>query len=96
MATALQEQPLIVSIEADKFVFQFYSSGVLDNTNCGTNLDHAVLVVGKGTESDGTEYWRVKNSWNTSWGDQGYIKLAVTGNDAGICGVQVEPMLTRL
>ena len=87
MATALQEQPLIVSIEADRFVFQFYSDGVLDSSNRGTNLDHAVLVVGKGTESDGTEYWRVKNSWNTSWGEQGYVRLAVTGNDFGICGV---------
>ena len=91
MKSALAQQPLAVSIEADKYVFQAYSSGILDSTKCGTRLDHAVLTVGWGTEN-GQEYWLVKNSWNTSWGDQGYIKLAIV-DGAGICGVQMEPEL---
>ena len=90
MKAALNVQPLAVSIEADKLCFQFYSSGVLDNTACGTSLDHAVLAVGYGTEN-GQDYWLVKNSWNTTWGDQGYIKLAIV-DGAGICGVQMEPL----
>lgn len=58
--------------------FQFYSSGVMDNPKCGTNLDHAVLVVGYGTDANsGLEYWLVKNSWDMTWGDEGYIKLGV-------------------
>lgn len=91
MKSALAQQPLAVSIEADKYVFQAYQSGILDSTKCGTRLDHAVLTVGWGTEN-GQEYWLVKNSWNTSWGDQGYIKLAIV-DGAGICGVQMEPEL---
>ena len=90
MKAALAQQPLAVSIEADKRVFQTYKSGVLDSTKCGTKLDHAVLAVGYGTE-DGTDYWLVKNSWNTTWGDQGYVKLAVVDGE-GICGVQMGPL----
>ena len=89
MKAALAVQPLAVSIEADKYVFQAYQSGVLDSTSCGTSLDHAVLTVGWGNES-GQDYWLVKNSWNTTWGDQGYIKLAIVDGN-GICGVQMEP-----
>ena len=89
MQAALVTQPLAVAIEADKMVFQTYSSGVLSSSKCGTNLDHAVLVVGNGTE-DGQDYWLVKNSWNTTWGDKGYIKLAKDSTD-GTCGVQIDP-----
>ena len=71
-------------------VFQTYQSGVMSSTKCGTSLDHAVLAVGYGTEN-GEDYWLVKNSWNTTWGDQGYIKLAVV-DGKGICGVQMEPL----
>ena len=89
MKAALAKQPLAVSIEADQKVFQYYSSGVMDDASCGTYLDHAVLTVGWGNEG-GQDYWLVKNSWNTTWGDQGYIKLAIVEGE-GICGVQMEP-----
>ena len=89
MKAALVKQPLAVGIEADKMVFQTYKSGVLTSSKCGTNLDHAVLAVGYGTE-DGQDYWLVKNSWNTTWGDQGYIKLGRDSSD-GTCGVQIDP-----
>jgi len=91
MQAALNTAPLAVAIEADKMVFQTYSTGVLSSSKCGTNLDHAVLVVGNGTE-DGQDYWLVKNSWNTTWGDQGYIKLA-KDSSSGTCGVQLDPQL---
>jgi len=94
MKSALSGRPLAVSIQADKSCFQLYSSGVLNNTKCGTNLDHAVLTVGWGTES-GQEYWLVKNSWGTGWGDKGYIKLAIVSGK-GICGVQMEPLYPKL
>jgi len=92
MKEALNGRPLSVSIEADKFCFQTYKSGIFSNTKCGTSLDHAVLAVGYGTEN-GQDYWIVKNSWNTTWGDEGYIRIAATSEgDEGICGVQMEPL----
>ena len=96
MKNALAGQPLAVSIEADKYVFQTYKSGVLNSTKCGTSLDHAVLVAGWGTDADsGLDYWLVKNSWNTSWGLNGYIKLAIV-EGAGNCGVQMEPLTVSI
>lgn len=85
-----------VAIEADKFKFQAYKSGVFDDPNCGTNLDHAVLLVGYGTDSTGQEYWLMKNSWGSSWGDDGYMKMASIGDGPGTCGVQMDPVYATL
>ena len=91
MKNALNQQPLMVAIEADSYYFQLYSSGILTNVSeCGTNLDHAVLAVGYGTEN-GTDFWLIKNSWGTSWGEKGYVKLGMNHFN-GVCGVQIQPI----
>jgi len=94
LKAAVAQQPVSVSIEADKLVFQMYNGGVLNSTKCGTTLDHAVLVTGYGTDaSTGLDYWLVKNSWAASWGESGYIRIAQTvDGDAGICGIQSGPL----
>ena len=82
----------LFAIEADKLSFQFYRSGVYTASNCGTNLDHGVLLVGYG-EVDGNKYWKVKNSWGTVWGDEGYIKLGrgdEYNNGSGQCGMLMQ------
>ncbi len=82
--------PTSIAIEADQSSFQNYQSGVL-TAACGTSLDHGVLVVGYGTLS-GTDYWKVKNSWGSTWGDAGYILLE-RGNKqtGGECGILADP-----
>jgi len=89
---AVAQQPVAVAIEADTRYFQSYSGGVLDSPSCGTSLDHGVLIVGYG-EENGQKYWLLKNSWSTSWGEQGYFRILRTDstNDPGICGVAMDP-----
>ena len=89
---AVAQQPVSIAIEADTRYFQSYSGGVLTSTSCGTNLDHGVLIVGYG-EENGQKYWLVKNSWGVTWGDKGYVKIArsESTNDAGICGIAMDP-----
>ena len=87
---AVSLQPVSVAIEADQMSFQFYSSGVL-TSSCGSNLDHGVLVTGYGT-LNGVDYWKVKNSWGSSWGQEGYILLSRNVKQAsGQCGILSEP-----
>jgi cathepsin L len=92
LKAAVAQQPVAVAIEADTRYFQSYSSGVLTSTSCGTTLDHGVLIVGYGTEN-GIDYYLVKNSWGTTWGDKGYVKIARSSstNDPGICGIAMDP-----
>jgi len=85
LMAAVNLGPVSIAIEADQFVFQFYSGGVLDSAACGTNLDHGVLVVGYGTDSASSKpYWIVKNSWGTSWGESGYVRLVRDKNQCGL------------
>jgi C1A family cysteine protease len=81
-----------VAIEADQYAFQYYSSGVLTGT-CGTSLDHGVLVVGYGTDGS-QDYWKVKNSWGTTWGEEGYVLICRAcdkNGKAGECGIDSDP-----
>jgi C1A family cysteine protease len=89
LETAIVQQPVSVAVEADQSVFQFYSGGVMDSA-CGTQLDHGVLAVGYGTDA-GKEYYKVKNSWGSDWGEKGYIRLGrgAKFNPSGQCGIQM-------
>jgi len=85
LRAAVAKQPVSIAIEADRTAFQFYKSGVLDSAACGTHLDHGVLIVGFGTDSSlGKDYWKVKNSWGASWGEDGFIRMVRGKNQCGL------------
>eukprot|EP01113_Clastostelium_recurvatum_P017412 TRINITY_DN2043_c0_g1_i1.p1 TRINITY_DN2043_c0_g1~~TRINITY_DN2043_c0_g1_i1.p1 ORF type:complete len:155 (-),score=29.59 TRINITY_DN2043_c0_g1_i1:82-546(-) len=74
--------PLSVLLNAASL--QFYHPGVFDPPFCDpTSLDHAVLLVGYGTDGD-KDYWLVKNSWGPKWGEDGYFRIL---RGKGKCGI---------
>ena len=90
---AVSRGPVSVAIEADTYTFQLYNGGIFDSEKCGTNLDHGVLIVGYGEEL-GVQYWIVKNSWGTNWGENGYIRIKRSDADVnsdGVCGIAMQP-----
>ncbi|KAL1190464.1 Germination-specific cysteine protease 1 [Cardamine amara subsp. amara] len=87
---AISYQPVSVAIEAGGRVFQHYQSGIFTG-KCGTDLDHAVVAVGYGSEN-GVDYWIVRNSWGPRWGEEGYIRMErnLAASKSGKCGIAVE------
>lgn len=80
--TALVQQPLVVVMNADCTLFNNYGGGIItDDKNCACNdgscLDHALLMVGYDDTSSPPSF-EIKNSWGTSWGEEGYFRVAQT------------------
>mmetsp|Transcript_25903 Transcript_25903/g.22217 ORF Transcript_25903/g.22217 Transcript_25903/m.22217 type:complete len:93 (-) Transcript_25903:40-318(-) len=73
-----------------------YKSGVITTRICGEgNLNHMVTIVGYGSTPAGVQYWKIVNSWGTSWGDKGYayIQRNDPTNPAGPCSIMRDPDL---
>jgi C1A family cysteine protease len=89
LLAAIAKGPVSVTIDASQTVFHQYSGGIISGTACGTSLDHAVAAVGFGTDAEtGLDYYLVRNSWGTSWGEGGYFRVAREGDGYGVCGIQ--------
>ena len=93
LSKALLGGPITIGMEARGQQVRFYKSGIISQ-RCGTDLDHAVLLVGYGTNDQGVSYWILKNSWGVFWGEQGYFRvlrdLSKEGTP-GVCGIYMEP-----
>ncbi|KRW99656.1 hypothetical protein PPERSA_03457 [Pseudocohnilembus persalinus] len=86
---AVANGPISIAINGGSIYFQLYGGGILTNTGCKANLDHAVNIVGYDTTGS-TPYWNIKNSWGSSWGESGYIRIEIVEGE-GICGCQADP-----
>ena len=85
LASGITKQPVSVTIAANAIMF--YTGGIFDNASCGTSLNHAVTAVGYGSEN-GKNFFLVRNSWGTGWGEQGYIRFSRDNQTPdGICGI---------
>lgn len=75
--------PVTVAINAE--LMYHYKSGVFSNPKCSQQMNHEILAVGYGTNEEDGDYYIIKNSWGTSWGENGFLKLA--RNQDNLCGV---------
>ena len=87
LKAAIAQQPVSVAIEADSYKFQFYSSGVINDNSCGTNLNHGVVAVGY-DDAANPPYYLVRNFWGTKWSDNGHVKIGIK-DGKGICGIRM-------
>ncbi|XP_060915571.1 procathepsin L-like [Labrus mixtus] len=77
--------PVSVAVNAMLKSFHLYRGGLYNVPSCNPRLtNHAVLVVGYGTDG-GQDFWLVKNSWGTTWGEEGFIRIA--RNKKNLCGI---------
>ncbi|KAJ3670764.1 hypothetical protein LUZ60_008190 [Juncus effusus] len=84
------KQPVVAFVTSAGL--QHYSSGIFSG-DCGTDLDHFITLVGYGRDINGVKYWIAKNSWGTTWGENGYIYLEKDVSDAaGTCSLASYPM----
>ena len=77
LQAAVAKQPVSIAVYADPL--QTYDGGLVSE-GCGGRVDHAILLVGYNTskfkhKDDPVDYWIVKNSWGTAWGEKGYFYL---------------------
>eukprot|EP00794_Sanderia_malayensis_P004559 gene4559-5156_t len=77
--------PATASINTEIKSLKFYSNGIYNDKECNGKTDHSILIVGYG-EENGRLYWLVRNSWGTTWGEKGYIKI-----QNGRCGLLKNP-----
>jgi len=86
----LSKGPLSVVTNGGSWAFQNYAGGIF--TAACTAIDHAVVVAGYGV-SGTTQYWLVRNSWGSSWGEQGYIRIAINPSNNYSCFIEYEAIL---
>ena len=86
---AREDVDIAISVDAS---WGAYESGIYEPPAGGikTTIDHAVQVVGYGTEA-GKDYWIVRNSWGEGWGEKGYIRLRRFGEGNEPCGTDEQP-----
>ena len=83
----LKQTPFSVGVDAS--TFQFYKSGVFFGNGCSSDtVTHFLTMIGNGITADGQYYWRLENSWGTSWGQNGYMFLSANYNGfTNVCGI---------
>lgn len=81
--------PLVCSVYASPDTFRLYQEGIYNDEECSKEeVNHAILVVGYGVDKDGNEFWTIKNSWDSDWGEKGYMRIPRNKNS--FCGIADE------
>jgi len=88
MAHIATAGPLGVAVDAS--TWPSYESGVFKGCNqTNPDLDHAVQLIGYGTDPKFGPYWLIRNSWSPLWGEEGYIRIQRFTTT--VCGLDLRP-----
>ena len=92
LKAALTMGPVAVGVDADSQAFRNYGGGIINSYSCQTKVGHAVLAVGYGYNPFTKDYVIIKNSWGTTWGEEGFGRIALDQffDMKGYCGVLTE------
>ena len=85
---ALNYGPVVAAVSAFSDEFKNYKSGVIENCGAPSKQNHAVLIVGYNSEminSVAVDYFIIKNSFGTHWGDRGFGKISASTKN--VCGI---------
>jgi C1A family cysteine protease len=83
---AIRVQPVAVGFYVQDDFFD-YTGGVYDPVGCDDQPNHGVVAVGFNISKDQEKpFFKVKNSWGTGWGEEGYFRVA-TGEGKGTCDI---------
>jgi cathepsin L len=102
MNAVVSKGPIAISAAAEPW--QLYSKGIY-NGDCGSDIDHAIQLVGYGTQAKegrmllggggggggSGDYWLVRNSWGAGWGEKGYIRIQRNGEGKEPCMTDKNP-----
>jgi KDEL-tailed cysteine endopeptidase len=86
---AVAKQPVSVAVASSTSAMFFYKGGIISGSKCDGVVNHAVLAIGYGHDAaTGMDYWIVKNSWGSSWGENGFFRVQrTTARNSGVCGI---------
>lgn len=94
LLVTVQLRPVSVWVNSASPAFKFYSSGVLDTEECSSGVYGSAVIVGFGYDHVHKKaYWKLKNSWGTRWGEDGYIRLVRDKNMCGVAELAIVPLL---
>jgi len=91
MRRAVLSSPFTIAINGGSM--ETYISGVDCPKKCTDDVDHAVMLVGYGTQKK--KYWLIRNTWGSDWGEEGYYRLCSGKNKCGVASDAVAALNTK-
>ncbi|KAM7537011.1 hypothetical protein Aperf_G00000072682 [Anoplocephala perfoliata] len=86
--------PIVIGVDFSGAGIQHYASGIYDETDCSPDfINHALVLVGFGTDINGNRYWIAQNSFSQNWGENGFLRLKFGVDLCGLSALGAIPVV---